>query len=77
MLRVLHVLPCLIIVHHGYRGIKDSDNQLQKWWDTLTEKRPFSLLIAPGHRSVKYNTDLSPPSHSKLFLQVLSLVLYC
>ena len=37
-------------------------NQLQKWWDTPTEKRPFLLQIAPGHRSVKYNTDLPPPS---------------
>ena len=51
MLRVHHVLPRLIIVHHGYRGMKDSDNQLQKWWDTPTEKRPFLLQIAPGHRS--------------------------
>ena len=34
------------------------------------EKRPFLLQIALGHRSVKYNTDLPPPSHSKLFLQV-------
>ena len=30
-----------------------------------------------GHRSVRYNTDLPPPSHSKLFLQVLGMVLYC
>ena len=51
-------------------------NQLQKWWDTPTEKRPFLLQIAPGHRSVKYNTDLPPPSHSKLFLQVYGLVLF-
>ena len=54
-----------------------SYNQLQKWWDTPTEKPPFLLQIAPGHRSVKNNTDLPPPSHSKLFLQVLSMVLYC
>ena len=40
------------------------------------KKRPFLLQIAAGHRSVRYNTDLPPPSHSKLFLQVLSLVLY-
>ena len=63
MLRVHHVLPRLIIVHHGYRGMKDSDNQLQKCWDTPMEKRPFSLQIALGHRSVKYNTDVPPPSH--------------
>ena len=43
-------------------------NQLQKCWDTPTKKRPFLLQIAPGHRSVRYNTDLPPPSHSKLFL---------
>ena len=54
-----------------------SYNQLQKWWDTPTEKRPFFLQIAPGHKSVKYNTDLPPPSHSKLFLEVLSMLLYC
>ena len=41
------------------------------------KKRPFLLQIPPGHRSVRYNTDLPSPSHSKLFLQVLSLVLYC
>ena len=56
---------------------QSSYNQLQKWWDTPTEKRLFLLQIAPGHRSLKYNTDLPPPSHSKLFLQVLSMVLYC
>ena len=39
-----------------------SYNQLQKWWDTSPEKRPFLLQIAPGHRAVKYNTDLSPSS---------------
>ena len=55
----------------------ESYNQLQKCWDTPTENRPFLLQIAPGHRSVRYNTDLPPPSHSKLFLQVLSMVLYC
>ena len=59
MLRVHHVLPRLIIVHHGYRGMKDSDNQLQKCWDTPTKKRPFLLQIAPGHRSVRYNTENS------------------
>ena len=37
------------------------------------KKRPFLLQIAPGHRSVRYNTDLPPPSHSKLFLQLLVL----
>ena len=36
----------------------------------------FLLQIAPSHRSVKYNTDLPPPSHSKLFLQVYGLVLF-
>ena len=52
-------------------------DQVQKYWDTPKKKRPFLLQIAPGHRSVRYNTDLPPPSHSKLFLQVLSMVLYC
>ena len=33
---------------------------------------PFLLQITPSHRSVKYNTDLPPPSYSKLLLQVLS-----
>ena len=58
-------------MHHGYRGMKDSDNQLQKGWDTPTKKWPFLLQFTPGHRSVRYNTELPPPSHSKLFLQVL------
>ena len=31
------------------------------------------LQIAASHRSVRYNSDLPPPSHSKLFLQVLSM----
>ena len=52
-------------------------NELQKCRDTPTKKRPFLLQIAPGHRSVRYDTDPRPPSHSKLFLQVLSVVLYC
>ena len=34
------------------------------------------LQIAASHRSVRYNTDLAPPSYSKWFLQVLSMVLY-
>ena len=38
----------------------DSYKQLQKCWDTPTKKRPFLLQIAPGHRSVRYNTDLPP-----------------
>ena len=45
-------------------------NQLQKCWDTPTKKRPSLLQIAPGQRSVRYNTDLLPPFHSKLLLQV-------
>ena len=53
------------------------NNQLQKCWDTPTKNRPFLLQIAPGHMSVRNNTDLLPPSQSKLFLQVLSMVLYC
>ena len=35
------------------------------------------LQIAASHRPVRYNTALSPPYHSKLFLQLLSTVLYC
>ena len=39
-------------------------NQLQKInVETLMKKRPFLLKIAPGHRAVRYNTDLPPPSH--------------
>ena len=49
-----------------------------KYRDSLTKKRPFLLQIVASHRSVRYrNTDLPPPLHSKLFLQVLSMVLYC
>ena len=47
-------------MHQGYRGMKDSDNQLQNCWDTPAKKWPFLLQIAPGHRSVRYNTDLPP-----------------
>ena len=64
MLRVHHILPRLLIVHYGYRGMKDSDNQLQKCWDTPTKKRPFLLQIAPGHRSLRYNTTSLPPIQS-------------
>ena len=41
-------------------------NQLQKCWDTPTEKRPFLPQITHGHRSVNYNTDLLPPSKFKV-----------
>ena len=46
--------------------------------EILPQKNDLSFLlqIAPSHRSVKYNTDLPPPSHSKLFLQVYGLVLF-
>ena len=46
--------------------------------ETLPRKNDLSFLlqIAPSHRSVRYNTDLPPPSHSKLFLQVYGLVLF-
>ena len=40
-------------------------------------KLPFLLQIAAVHRSVRHNTDLPPPFHSKMFLQVLSMVFYC
>ena len=43
-------------------------NQLQTCWDTPTKKRPFLLQIATGHRSVRYNADLPPPSRWKLFV---------
>ena len=43
--------------------------------ETLSrKKKPFILQIAARHRSVRYNTDLPPPYHSKLFLQVLNMV---
>ena len=47
-----------------------------KCWDTPTKKRPFLLQIAASHRSVRCDTNLPPPFHSKLFLEVLSMVLY-
>ena len=40
----------------------------------MTKKQPFLLQINASHRPVRYNTDLPPLSHSKLFLQVLSMV---
>ena len=36
-----------------------------------------SLQIAASYTSVQCNTHLAPPLHSKLFFQVLSMVLYC
>ena len=47
--------------------------------ETLPRKTTFlaSNRSWSQERFVKYNTDLPPPSHSKLFLQVLSMVLYC
>ena len=41
--------------------------------ETLMKNRPFLLQVAASYISVRYNTHL----HSKLFLQVLSMVLYC
>ena len=54
-------------------------NQLQKCWDIPSKKRTFLLQIAASHKTVRYmyNTELPPPSHAKLFLQVLSMVVYC
>ena len=39
------------------------------------KQRPFLLQIAATHRSVRHNIDLTPPFHSKLFLQVLRTLL--
>ena len=52
---------------------KCSYNQLQKCGDTAMKNQPFLFQIAASHIFVRYNTHL----HSKLFLQVLSMVLYC
>ena len=41
--------------------------------ETLMKNRSFLLQIAASDISVRYNTHL----HSKLFLQVLNMVLYC
>ena len=72
----LIVFEWKVLNSHNF-DLPDINNQLQKCWDTPTKNRPFLLQIAPGHRSVRNNTDLPPPSHSKLFLQVLRMVLYC
>ena len=70
----LIVFEWKVLNSHNF-DLPDVNNQLLKCWDTPTKNRPFLLQIAPGHRSVRNNTDLLPPSHSKLFLQVLSMVL--
>ena len=53
-----------------------SYNQFEKCWDTR-KKWPFLLQIAAIYGSLGYNTDLPPPSHSKLFIQFFSMALYC
>ena len=62
MQKVHHVSPCSIIGHHGYRGMKDSDNQLQKCWDTLTKNNLscFKSLLVTGLWD-KILTPLLPP----------------
>ena len=65
MLRVHHVLPRLIIVHHGYRGMKDSDNQLQNV-ETLPRKNDlscFKSLLVTGLWDIIL-TSLLPPIQS-------------
>jgi len=51
--------------------------QPKKWWDNPMKNRPFLLQIAAIHTSVRYNTHIPPVLQSKLYLQVLSMVLYC
>ena len=41
----------------------------------LTKTRPFLLQIAASHTSKRYNTHHSSSLNSKLFLQVLSMLL--
>ena len=46
-------------------------------WDNLMKNKPFLLQIAASHTSIRYNIHLPPVLQSKLYLQVLSMVLYC
>ena len=50
-----------VLNSHNF-DLPDINNQLQKCWDTPTKNRPFLLQISSGHRSVRNNTDLPPPS---------------
>ena len=52
-------------------------NQLQKCRHTPTEIRSFLLKIAASDTCVSYNTYPLPPLRSKLFLQVLDMVVHC
>ena len=51
-------------------------NQLQKCRHTPTEIRSFLLKIAASDTCVSYNTYPLPPLLSKLFLQVLDMVVH-
>ena len=55
----------------GTLSLYQSYKQLQNCWDTPRKKWPFLLQIAPGHRSVRYNTNLPPPSHSAVPFKVV------
>ena len=55
---------------YGNAATTSCKNVETLWWKTDLSDL---LQIAASHISVRYNTHL----HSKLFLQVLSMVLYC
>ena len=64
-------------LHHTCLTMDAQEQPVAKMMRHSHGKTTFLASSCSCHRSVKYNTDLPPPSHSKLFLQVLSMVLYC
>ena len=71
--------PCSTLVASifYYNFLNKNLQPVAKYRDSLTKKRPFLLQIGASHRSVRYRTNTTPLLHSTLFLQVLSMVLYC
>ena len=64
-----NISPFLIGLNPPANSLKQATTSC-KIVETLSRIRSFLLQVAAGHRSVRYNTDLPPPSHSKLNLQV-------
>ena len=79
-----HGSPRLIIVHQGYRRMKDLDDQLQNCRDTPTKKNDlscFKSLLVTGLRDTEYRPPSSlpykvvPPSFEHCLVLLATLIM--
>ena len=66
----------IIIAETALTTLTANELRLQLIWKMLRHSKKVTFLAA-SYRSLRYNTDLPPPSHSKLFIQFFSMALYC